>query len=892
VVNTAARLQQITPPGTIAMGETTRRLVANAVRLEPLDAASLKGKRKPVTAWRLVEVLPGAPPFARRLDAPMVGRAAELAQLEAAFERVCSDRSPYLFTVLGAAGIGKTRLAGELLASLAGRATALVGRCLPYGRDITYWPLREVIGSAVEHDGREAIAELLQGEDDADVVSARVATAIGLGTGEAVAAEETAWALRRLFETLARRRPLLIVFEDVHWAESAFLDLVEYLADWLRDAPVYIVCLARPELFEARPNWLGGKLNAGSLLLEPLPADAVELLIDELPAGAALTPATRSKVKSTAEGNPLFVEQLLASWSEDPRPRAELEVPETVQALLAARLDRLGPAERHVVERAAVIGRDFWLAGVEALLPEDGRDTAARHLHSLTRKDLVRPERSELSGLEGFRFRHILIQQAAYRATPKRRRAELHERFADWFTEYLGERAPEHQEILGYHLEQAFRYSSELGPIDERVRAIGVAAADRLAAAGHRADARCDTRAAAALFDRACALLEGDDPRRLRLLPDLGNALRMYGDLARAENTLNEAVAGAEASGDRALYARAAVERALVQLEHEPTSAPREVVGRVAREAIPILESSSDYRALAKAWNLRSFEFGLELGYETSMEMRERALDYARRARDARVEAEMLLWIGLALWEGPMPVDDALARADELFAAASGPLAAAVGLVTFACLKALRGDFDEARELRPRATAILQDLGLDLWIAGWANAWGPIELLAGEPEAAEELLRSGYEELERLGEKSYRSTMAGSLAEALYQQGRYEEAARFAIVCAELAGKDDLGSQIPWRMTKAKLLAREANGGAAEELGREAVALAQKTDALRMQGDTFTAFAEVLDLTGRRREAEEYARKALERYQRKGIIPAIARTRAFLDRAEPARSRR
>ena len=439
------------------LGESTYRLVRGAVEAELLPPIEAKGKAEPLTAYRLVAVT-GDVAVARRQDAPLVGRDRERRMLADAWERSRSEQACSLFTILGTAGVGKSRLTAEFLAGL--DATVAHGRCLPYGDGITYWPVVEVVKQV-----------LAGGEAPGPGIAAL------LGDGQAPA-DEIAVSVRKLFEATASERPLAVLFDDLQWAEPTFLDLIEHVADWSRDAPILLLCLARPELLELRAGWGGGKLNATAVLLEPLSATETDELIDELLAGGSLDDELRDRIRAAAEGNPLFVEQMLAMVEESP---GEVSVPSTIQALLAARLDQLPAGERAALERGAVEGQVFHRSAVAALAPDDP-DVPSRLL-GLVRKELVRPSRGMLPGDDAFRFRHLLIRDAAYDALPKAERAELHERFAAW----LEEHAPglvELDEILGYHLEQAALYRAELGrPSAE----LATRAAERLAAAGLRA---------------------------------------------------------------------------------------------------------------------------------------------------------------------------------------------------------------------------------------------------------------------------------------------------------------------------------------------------------------------------------------------------------------------
>ncbi len=504
-VNVAARLQTAAAPTEILIGSATFDLVRDAVEVGPAEALDLKGKTEPVVAYRLSSVAADAQGHRRRLDAPMVERERELAALQQAFERASTTRSSQLFTILGTAGVGKSRLVAEFLGSVRDRARVLRGRCLPYGEGITYLPVAEIIRQAAgidelasEGSARERLESLVAGIPESAAVVRGLAGLLGL---EASAAqEELVWAFRRMLERLADAMPLVVLVDDIHWAEPTLLDLIETVADLTRDSPILFVCPARPEFLDDRPTWGGGRLNATTILLEPLSEGSALLLIDALVPGDALPPEVRTRIAEGAEGNPLYVEEfvgmlidegaLIASadgWSAA-GDLGSIAVPPTIQALLSARLDRLAPDERSAAERASVVGRIFEQPAVVALTPTESRSDIPRSLSALVRKELIRSDRSALTPWETFRFRHMLIRDAAYERLPKSERAQLHEMFADWLAEALGDSRAEGDEVLGYHLEQAFRYRTELAPVDDRAR-------DSRAASGQAAHHRRPARA-------------------------------------------------------------------------------------------------------------------------------------------------------------------------------------------------------------------------------------------------------------------------------------------------------------------------------------------------------------------------------------------------------------
>jgi predicted ATPase/class 3 adenylate cyclase len=886
-VAVAQRLEAAATSGEILIGDSTYRLVREAVLVEPLEPLELKGKSEPVRAWRLLGVLSGAPAFARRSDAPMVGREQELGRLRTAFEEAATTRECRVISVVGTAGIGKSRLVKELLTSVDEEASVLTGRCLPYGKGITYWPLRDLVRRAAGEVSRERIEELLDGEPEAKKVAERVSGAIGIA-GSTSAPEETMWAVRRLLEHLARERPLVIAFDDLQWAEATFLDLIEYLLGWIRDAPILIVCMARPDLLESTPGWLAAVPNAGSIVLDPLSEPEAETLLELLRGETRLSADLFARITEASEGNPLFVEQMLAMLTENGSTSSDLTIPPTIHALLAARLDRLEPEERAVAERASVIGKEFWRGAITELTPAGEREAAGPRLMTLTRKEFIEPAVSIFPDEDGFRFRHILIRDAAYLEIPKKTRAELHERFAGWLEQAAGERAAELDEIIGYHLEQAFKYRSELGPVGEDATELGARAGEHLGRAGRRAMlGGGDVAAAESLMSRAVALLPDDQAFRRELLTELGSARMKTGDFAGAGEVLEEAVVSASNAGDAHVESRALIER-----EFYKTFAGSEdatlTIPEVTARAIPILEEADDHVGLARAWRLRSELEIRALHWGARSEALERALDHARQAGDLREEAFIVGGLAQSLYFGPTPVEHAIERCEQFLGdAVEAELEAAIGS-TLAALHAMRGDFDQARELWAAADRLYESLHLRFRRAARSYIPASIETLAGDYDAAERELRRGYETLEQMGEKSLRTTIAAFLAEALYKQGRDDEAERLTEVSEELAAADDLVTRVMWRSVRAKILARRGEIEKAEELGREAVQLADSTDFPELKALTALDLAEVLDAAGKADEALELAARAREIYERKGNV--VAAEQSGLRSVHPTRS--
>jgi len=902
-VNVAQRLEAAAAPGEILIGDLTHSLARDAIRTEALGPLELRNRAEPVEAHRLLEVLTGVLSHTRRFDSPMIGRGRELHTLEDAFSRAVAERSCHLFTVLGAAGVGKSRLVREALAGIGDSARVLVGTCLPYGEGITFWPALEVVkqgtGIVDGDSAEEALAkiEAALGDDESATLAAdRVAALVGLEeSGET--AEQGFWGFRKLVEALARERPTVIVFDDVNSGEPRFLELVEHLAELVHDAPLLLVCMARPELLDMRPTWGGGKRNATSIFLEPLSSDeSRELLANLLVADVG--DEVVAKVQRSAEGNPLFVEEMVSmlidggylSANGDPPAQAleKLPVPASIQVLLASRLDQLDEGERRVIERGAVEGTFFHSGAVEALADDDLRGRVHQCLGALVRKELIGPYRASFAGVDGFRFRHVLIREAAYESLPKELRADLHERYAAWLEEIAGDRLPELEEVLGYHLEQAHRYRLEVLREDEHGRALALRAGTRLASAGKRALAKGDAPAAVNLLDRGAALLADEPGLSLATRLDLGIALGEAGELARADAVLSETLAEAMARGDRRVALTAVVGRAGVALLSDPEQVGM-LVGDV-EAALPELEEIGDDRALAIGWRILGQVRGSWSGrFEFAEEAFERAVVYARAAKD-REEANILRELGFAAVWGPRPVPEAIERCKEIQEGAAGdPLIEAGALRSLSWLEARRGRFDEARELVRRASTLFRDVGASgLSRLSTAFAAADIELLAGDYAAAERVVRPWLAELEQMGERGYRSSLVAWLALAVYAQGRLEEAERLSVEAQESASVTDIWTQAIAFGTRAKVLAARGEGEQAEELARRGVALVESSDSLDLRGATLADLAEVLLVLGSE-EWRSRAEEAAELFERKGNVAAGERLAAVVARAATPR---
>jgi tetratricopeptide (TPR) repeat protein len=833
-VNVAARLEQAAQPNEVLIGEATLRLVRAAVSVGEERRLDLKGKADPVGAHPLLGV---TGELERRFSTPMVGRGRELQALRDAFARADADRSCQLFTILGSAGVGKSRLAAEFLAGLEARVVR--GRCLSYGEGITYWPVVEIV---------KQFATLPEGTAAQPLRSL-------LGESElSVSAEEIAWGFRKLLEQEAQAQSLVVVFDDLHWAEETLFDLVEHVADLSRDAPVLLLCMARPELLDRRPSWGGGKWNTTTVLLEPLDADETEQLLSEL---GEVSPELHERIVGVAEGNPLFLEEMLALVRDS--GGTQVEVPPTIQALLAARLDQLDPAERSVLEHGSVEGRTFHRGAVAALGDADGE--VDRRLVALVRKELVRPDRTQLAGDDAYRFRHLLIRDAAYEALPKAARADLHHRFADWLQEH-GRSLVELDEILGYHLEQAARYYEELGRTDWE---LADEAASRLAAAGRTADWRGDVRAARSLFERALAL---------RKHPDVDLVIyfawcTVVTDIQVGVDALDEAAVAAEKAGDAAGTALARAAGARMRLETGAASA--EEVEGLARAALPLLEAAGDHAALAWGWDLlASGILRTRCRFDEVEQAAEQALLHARLAGEKRTDPSAIM---IALRAGSRPVAEGLQRLDALAEQYTHPRLDLYRAIFLAMLDRTA----EAQALGAAAAERFRELvGRSPWF--WE-----LDEFAGNYAAAAEQLRDFCAYLTEQGRSATAAGYALTRGRMLCAVGRYDEAEQLAAQGHDLGRRDDPMAQSLWRRVAALVAAHRGEHAEAERLAREALTYSQKTDSPQVQGDAYYDLAEVLQATGQRDEAAAAWHEALDRYERKGIIPLARRVRERLD---------
>ncbi len=891
-VNVSARLEQAAPDGEVLIGETTFRLVRDAVTVEPVEPLALKGKSKRVRAYQLIGVSRGEA-ITRRVDLPFVDRDEEFGRLLDAFDRAVGSSRCQVVTVLGQAGLGKSRLIKEFVCQVGGRAQVLRSRCLSYGEGITFWPiaeaLRQAAGILPEDTEEEARTKLwlLAGAGREDAAQ-RIWSLMGFGSG-AYGKDELLWSVRAVLETIARRRPLVVILDDIHWAEQILLDLIEHVADTSDGVPLLILCSARHELLDERPAFLAGRREAHRIELRELSrADAARVL-ENLTGELLLPVSLEDRILSVADGNPLFAEQMISMLIDSGVIREQdggweftggyddVAVPPNISSLLASRLDRLPPLERGIVERAAVIGLEFQPAAVAALAPDgDAGAALTPPLAALCAKRLIRFTGAGL-GDEAYQFSHILVRDAAYDRLLKRTRARLHERFTDWLLEVYGTRVPELEEIIGYHLEQSFRYRAELGPVDAQTRSLGERAARHLGLAGSRAIERGDMPAAASLLQRAAGLLDEGHQDRPRLLLEAGEALTEVGELAAAEAALDAASNAAALLGNDTIGRSAELAGLQLHYTTDASSVRDSVVARV-QELLPLLEEAADHRGLARAWRLLTYAHWTATRFGMAAEAAEQTIRHATLAGDEVLARRFANMLAPSVLYGPAPAREAIAYCEEVLSrVVDDRKASAMTEVALAHLEAMVGNFEVARVRYRRSRALLEEFGYRFFAALTSLDSALVEILAGDLEAAERELRKDYQTLEQMGERNYISTTAGILAEVLYRQGRYQESAEFAGVCRELASPDDVTSQFLWRRVQAKLLARDRQHERSDAILAEALELISGSDWVDWQGNGFMDLAEICQLRGRTADAVEALGQASVRFAAKGNVVSLRR---------------
>jgi class 3 adenylate cyclase/tetratricopeptide (TPR) repeat protein len=887
-VNTASRLQNAARPDEILIGGAdTAALIRGHVGIEPVAPLRLKGKSQPVPAWRVTDPDPEPDHAPLPPAAPLIGRADELSELRHSFRRVTAGRQVCLVTVLGVPGIGKSRLVQEFLGSLAAdEIVVLSGRCSAYGRGVTYKPLADMLGSGP--GGWAAIRSVLDADPDPGLLAAdSLATIVRQSdAGTAAGIEEIAWAVRYLLDVLGKTRPVIMVWEDLHWAEATLLDLVDEVATWLSDVPVLLLCVARTELLELRPSWGGGKPCATTLEIGPLTPEQSAVLVTELAASGEVSAhedvAIHRQVAEQCDGNPLFAELMLDVFAQI-APGAG--IPPTIHALLGARLDQLPGDERQLLQMAAVIGREFRRDALRAMAEADG--TSAATADDLATR-LVRRRLLQRADRDTYRFAQSLLRDTSYALTPKVRREGWHMFLARWLA---GPRAgtgraagADDSLALAYHVEAACLLRRELRPGDPGLPAQAGAAADVLIAEGLKALSRKDLPAAAALLERGRDLLPAADPRHTALALHICDSALGLWDERRSLAAL--AVAEHARTGDRRNAAACAIQRGIIMLRLGLR--PAEQVSADARRiAGDLTGDPGDDLSWCRLHRLQAY---LHLAAEHAAaadQCLRLGLARARALGDAYEEEWLLCAVcELAQWT-PSHVRDGLDLCVTLSARFAADRALLVPvLVTQAHLAALAGDLDGARRVLATAGAYVGDLHLDLGDAAVMQTSGFVESLAGAHSLAEEYFRRGRDLLRTAGQVPDVPSLEADIARELFEQGRAAAAAAALDQLERDRDDDGTGLSLRARIAVTALRGRLASGrsqhGDAVALARTAGALSDGTDDLCLAADAVFDLAIVLREAGRPKESAAAGQAALDRFETRGAALPAARVRRWL----------
>jgi class 3 adenylate cyclase/tetratricopeptide (TPR) repeat protein len=841
-INVAVRLQQAAAPGEILMGPGAHRLSLDGIETEDLGPIELRGLERPVWARRVI--CSAEEPRPVSVAAPLVGRDEELELLHNTFSRVARDERAHVFTIYGEPGVGKSRLAREFIEGLEG-ATILAGRALPYGEGITYWPVAEMVkvsaGITDDDPVKEAVEKLkacCEDEAIADLL------ALASGVLEAVQSEssqqEIAWAVREWAERLAGVQPLVLVFEDIHWAEEPLLELIEHLAAWVREAPLLLVCLARPELLDIRPSWGGGRVRATSIELEPLAAEEVEEMITTLLQRTGLTPEDVAALIEKTGGNPLFVEETIRMLAEQEGITSPERIPDTVQALIAARIDRLGAEERTALRRGAVIGRTFWAGALAHLSPELDVEPLLEDL--LLRDFLVQESRSSISGETAYRFKHVLIREVAYGGLSKSERAEHHLHFASWLRERAGD---ELLEVRAYHLDHAATLQRELeGAVPAE---LATEAAAALEEAGRRAFAREANQSARRLFLSALEL----EPTLERRYEAARAAWRIT-DYPVVSREMEEVCMAAEEAGERRIQGRALTGLADAAIVRDADVPRAEELVEKALEVLDREDRAGRFDALAVRGTIAWSRGDLATEERVSQE----ALELAREAGRKDLESDMLDVLA-SVYMSRLEFDRAaslLSRALALAEESGSVIARGRAHRYFGQLHLHRRELDEAEESFALARGHLEEAGAAWQLGRVLNFTAWTAWRKGEPARAERLLRESIRVLAPLEDRATLCESQRTLAQLLIEHGKLEEAERLALAARETVGPHDRTSLATTAMALGLVRAAQGREEEAEALLREGYAMVADTDHKASQLETRDALAQFLRERGRDEE--------------------------------------
>jgi class 3 adenylate cyclase/tetratricopeptide (TPR) repeat protein len=883
-VNVAARLQQAAAPGEVVLGPLTLQLVGDLATCEPLAALTLKGKSTEVRAFRLVSV--AVTGTARSYALPLIGRAAELEALHVAFATALSSQRATRATIVGDAGVGKSRLTHEFLSQLGPATVVLRGNCLSYGDGITFWPLlvvvQEVAGIEAADDADAARARIAALPLE-DAVRDRLAALAGL-SDTPFPVSELVWAVRRLLEAMAATSPVVLLIEDIHWAEPTLIEAMEELTTSV-NGPVMFLGTSRPLLSDEQARFVDA---AAAVKLGPFSRAECRAFLSELLGGSAVDDAAVERISDAAGGNPLFLEQLLAMFVDVGRlcqvgdrwslvgDLSQIELPASIEALLADRVDHLPADARQTIEPASIIGRRFEHDAVAHLADVADSSQLEPALTVLEAREMIRRGDDGRSS----RFQHQLIRDVTYAGLLKETRARLHERVAAWILQFGDERdrGSEVEEIQGFHLEQSYRYRAELGPVDEHARALGERAAELLRSTGVRALERGDMPAAANLLVRASRLLSDDHPGKAAILIAAGNALHETGAIDEAVAMFDAAEAAAIGAGDPARAETAQIERLRLQYLSGRIDDPATVHER-AEQAMRSL-AGTDADALSRAWQLRLNVDIAACRWDAAHDAANEVIAHATEAGNRLLAVRTMPLLAFLAQKGPTSVPAAITTCSSVMEqVADDQRSRAMTQFELATLAAMDGDLGQARAYYTDARTTLAELGWVMQASLGSLNSGPIELLADEPARAESELRRDYDALKQMGERNFIALVAALLADAVYRQHRFEEARALVDEARDLAAADDLAVHIIAGSVAAKCEARAGQFDLALMLANEAVGLIDRTQDPSGQADARLDLAEVRALAGDVDAALAAIADAAERYDHKENVLGIARAR-------------
>ena len=895
-VNTAARLQQAASGNEVLVGESTYRLVRHAGTFEATALVEAKGKAEPVRAYRLVSIQE-APSIPRRLHTAIIGRSSELEALDAALDTSLKQQKCGFALVSGDPGVGKTRLVAELVRRWGERARVIRGRCPSYGEDMPFWAIADLIGDAsgiVEGESteemRSRIDALCSGMSHAEAVSARLASTMGLAP-QAFGTEEIFWAFRHLIEHLASARPLLLVVDDLQWADALLLEAISHVVSlFSAGAGALIICTARPEFAETQMDWVAHVASAPVLDLAPLSATDTEQLVADLVGHGPLPPEVMTRLKSRSQGNPLFVEQIIAMWRDDKILAGDgtamnlsgssdaFTIPSSIRALLMARLDGLAQLEREVLERGSIVGEAFHENVIRALGQEPGNIQIEGSLPILQTKRFIRPN-SPLLDDDAWVFTHVLVRDAAYDGMLKRTRSMLHVRLADWLEQQAGDRPEEHEEIIAFHVEQAFRLGTELGSEDMATEQIGRRAASLLERCANRARDRMLDLTTSSFFERAAQCFPRQPTERQRLLSLAAEAAWHASDLNRLAALLST-VATDETDMDGPTRMR----MHLAQLANpESVGSNEERLAKTDR-IIDEARSQNDVEGLAWALRLRAQYAGwlghMSVARRASLE----GVDAARRAGRRDLEIDSLAALAMDAIFDDSPIGETVEACLEALACHEDDISLEMALSRpLAVLTAMQGKLLDARRYLSRYRQLVQQFGetphrkIMLCEIG-----GMVATIEGDPVRLEREVRPAYELLSDMQDTTLRCSYSAWLGHACASQGRFTEAITLSEESEHLSSADDYDAQSRWRSARGLAFAGQGRYAEAMALAKEALTVASSTDDLTLLGVALLDIAQISLQSGQMREARLNLHEAIQRFERKGNVASAERAMAMM----------